>query len=294
MHQIEYFAAVADAMSFTGGARQLHVVQSAVSAAVRQLEHELEADLFVRYGRRIRLTPAGEALLPYARSVLAKIEAGRDAVDAVRNVVRGTVVLGTLTHTGPIDLVEVLGRLSEQHPDVVVKLRQTTAGTQSSLADIRSGILDLAIVASPTDKVPGIVLEPLHSEPIVFICPKEHRLAKARAVRPEDLGDEVFIDFPEGWGSRMTVDAAFASAGAERAVQTEVVGFDMAIRLVERGFGVAFIAESALDEAKPGVCAVPTNLTWRMQIARSAARKLTQAELAVVRGCHKALQKAQR
>jgi DNA-binding transcriptional LysR family regulator len=287
MHQLEYFAAVAEAMSFTGGARHLHVVQSAVSAAVRQLEHELEAELFVRYGRSIRLTPAGEALLPYARSVLAQVEAGRDAVDAVRNVVRGTVVLGTLTHAGPIDLVEVLGRLSEQHPGVVVKLRQTTAGTRSSLADIRSGVLDLAIVASPTENVPGIVLEPLHAEPIVFVCPEGHPLAKARAVRPEDLGDEVFIDFPEGWGNRMIVDAAFASAGAERAVQTEVVGFDMAIRLVERGFGVAFVAASAIDDGMPGVCTVPTNLTWRMQIAHSAARKPTQAELAVVRALQK-------
>lgn len=288
LHQLEYFVAVADALSFTAGARNLHVVQSAVSAAVRQLERELGAELFVRYGRRIRLTPEGEALLPHARSILAQTEAARDAVDSVRNVVRGTVVLGTLTHVGPIDTVSVLSRLSEQHPGVVVKLRQTTAGTRSSLESIRSGVLDLAIVASPAESVPGIALRPLHAEPIVFICPTDHQLAGATQVRLEDLADEKFIDFPEGWGNRMVVEAAFAAVGAERTVQTEVVGFEMAVRLVARGFGVAFVAASALTSGDDGVWAIPTQLEWRMQLARSSARPPTQAEAAVVRAFEEA------
>jgi DNA-binding transcriptional LysR family regulator len=288
LHQLEYFVAVADALSFTAGARNLHVVQSAVSAAVRQLEKELGAELFVRYGRRIRLTPEGEALLPHARSILAQTEAARDAVDAVHDVVRGTVVLGTLTHVGPIDTVSVLSRLSEQHPGVVVKLRQTTAGTRSSLENIRSGVLDLAIVASPAENVPGIAITPLHTEPIVFICPKEHRLAGATQIRLEDLADERFIDFPEGWGNRMVVEAAFAAAGAERTVQTEVVGFEMAVELVSRGFGVAFVAASALTSADDSVWSIPTQLEWRMQLARSSARPPTQAESVVVRAFEEA------
>jgi DNA-binding transcriptional LysR family regulator len=300
LHQIEYFVAVADALSFTGGARQLHVVQSAVSAAVRQLEHELGAELFVRYGRRIRLAPAGEALLPHARAILAQTQAARDAVDGLRDLVRGTVVLGTLTHLGPINTVEVLNRVNERHPGVVVKLRQSMAGTRSSLEDVRSGVLDLAIVASPAESVPGIVLEPLHTEPIVFICPEDHRLSGAPTVQLEDLADERFIDFPEGWGNRMIVEAAFAAAGAERTVQTEVVSFEMAVDLVRRGFGVAFVVASALRPApvwgdrlrvasgEPGVWSVPTPLEWRMQLARAAARAPTQAELAVVRAYQEA------
>ncbi|WP_138442383.1 LysR family transcriptional regulator [Sinomonas susongensis] len=293
LHQLEYFLAVAEGMSFTGGARSLHVVQSAVSSGVRQLERELGTDLFVRLGRRIRLTPAGEALVPHARAVLAGVAAAKDAVDGVRGVVRGTVVLGTLTHVGPIDTADVLGDLHAEDPGVVVKLRQTTQGTRSSLEDVRAGVLDLAIVASPTARVPGVILQPLHTEPLVFICSERHRLAGSTAVSPADLAGESFIDFPEGWGNRMAVDAAFEAAGAERTVQAEVVGFQTAVELVQRNFGVAFVAASVLDRhPASGLWTVPTALEWRLQLARSAAREPTAAELAVMRAYDRAYHRA--
>lgn len=284
MHQLEYFVAVADSLSFTAGARRLHVVQSAVSAGIRHLERELGTQLFLRYGRRIRLTPAGEALMPHARSILAEVVAARDAVDGVHHLVRGTVTLGTLMHLGPIDTVDVLDTLHARHPGVVVKLRQSTQGTRQSLEDVRSGALDLSIVASPAQRVPGVVLEPLHAEPLMFICSERHRLVGGTSVDLGELSEELFIDFPEGWGNRMVIEDAFAAAGAERTVHTEVVGFAMAVDLVRRGFGVAFVVASALSQGgEPGIWAVPTQLEWRMQLARPAARPPTEAERAVMR-----------
>jgi DNA-binding transcriptional LysR family regulator len=66
-------------------------------------------------------------------------------------------------------------------------------------------------------------------------------------------------------------------------VQTEVVGFEMAVQLVSRGFGVAFVAASALTADDSHIWTVPTHLEWRMQLARSSVRPPTQAEAAVVR-----------
>src|SRR6201996_1923736 len=79
LHQLEYFVAVAEELSFTRGARRAHVVQSAVSAAITRLERELNAPLFERSRRRVALTDAGAVLLPEARGTLAAGPGARGA-----------------------------------------------------------------------------------------------------------------------------------------------------------------------------------------------------------------------
>src|ERR1700761_1197938 len=96
LRQLTAFVAVAEDGSFTRASDRLHVVQSAVSANVRNLERELGARLFDRSTHRVALTEEGHALLPEARAALQATTAARDAVDAVRGGVRGTVLLGTM------------------------------------------------------------------------------------------------------------------------------------------------------------------------------------------------------
>ncbi|MGH9095073.1 MAG: LysR family transcriptional regulator, partial [Acidimicrobiales bacterium] len=89
IHQLRYVVAVADAGRFTRAAEGLRVAQPSVSSAVRALERELGVDLFHRSGGRVTLTTAGEALLPWARQVLADCEAGRSAVRELLGLRRG-------------------------------------------------------------------------------------------------------------------------------------------------------------------------------------------------------------
>src|SRR6201996_7254365 len=134
LHQLEYFVAVAEELSFTRGARRAHVVQSAVSAAITRLERELNAPLFERTRRRVALTDAGSALLPEARAALAAVQSARDAVAAVRGGLRGSVTLGMMLSTGPLDMAAVLGRVSAAHPDVVVQAPPGGRGHRGPLA----------------------------------------------------------------------------------------------------------------------------------------------------------------
>jgi DNA-binding transcriptional LysR family regulator len=222
-------------------------------------------------------------MLPRARAILADVQAARDAVDAVRGTVRGTVVLGTLAHAGSVEVLQILQTVRRNYPGITVKLRQTVQGTRTSLADVRSGALDLALVSVPEEAAPGLVLYPLHNEGIVFVCPDSHRLAGRKRVSLSEIADEPFIDFPEGWGNRTTVDAAFAGAGLQRTVHTEVVSFAMAMELVREGLGVAFLPESALQAGqRRGIRAIHTPLEWRIQLAHSATRRATAAEQVVI------------
>src|SRR5947209_15098296 len=91
LRQLATFVAVAEEGSFTRASDRLHVVQSAVSAGVRNLERALGATLFDRSTHKVQLTAAGRVLLPEARARLAAAAAAQDAVDAVGVGVRGTV-----------------------------------------------------------------------------------------------------------------------------------------------------------------------------------------------------------
>src|SRR3954462_4431814 len=96
IRQLEYFVAVAEEANFTRAAERVHISQSGVSAQIRALERELGAELFDRSGRVARLTGAGEAALPFAKSTLDAAAGVRDAVDEVNGLVRGRVTAGMI------------------------------------------------------------------------------------------------------------------------------------------------------------------------------------------------------
>ncbi|HWF72772.1 MAG TPA: LysR family transcriptional regulator, partial [Solirubrobacteraceae bacterium] len=210
LRQLATFVAVAEEGSFTRAADRLHVVQSAVSAGVRNLEKELGTMLFDRSTHSVKLTDSGRALLPEARATIAAAQAAQDAVDEARGGLRGTVVLGTMQAQGmrSIDLTGVLVAFRAAHPAVTVQIRHS-GGSSAMAREVRDGRLDLAFVALTGDASAGLELLPLASEPIMLALPVGHPLAGRSDIELSALGDEPLVDLPEGWGIRMAVDRAF-------------------------------------------------------------------------------------
>src|ERR687888_2559972 len=165
LRHLATFVAVAEAGSFTRASSRLHVVQSAVSAGVRTLEHELGAALFDRTTHHVRLTDAGRALLPEARATLAAARAAREAVDAVRGGLRGTVTLGIMQAgaLATIDIAALLGAFRTEHPEVELRVRQGHSAEMA--AQVRDGGLDFAVLALPGRRAAGLHLTPLGREP---------------------------------------------------------------------------------------------------------------------------------
>lgn len=284
IHQLEYFLAVAHERSFTHAADHVRVVQSAVSAGIKQLEADLGMPLFERRAREVRLTPAGEVLLPLARQVIDDLRVAREAVDAVRGSVRGTVALGTMVHMGKVDLTGVLSGLAADYPDVVVKLRQTIQGTRTSMEEVRAGTLDLALVSAGLPSLRGVEHLELYAEPMVFVCPSNHRLAGQTEVDPADAAAEPFVSFPEGWGNRTEFERSLSALGLSRTIRTEVVSFDLALELVQARLGVAVLPVSATIGAA-GVHVAPLarlDLVWRIQLVWAAQRPLSAAARVLV------------
>jgi DNA-binding transcriptional LysR family regulator len=279
LRHLEYFVAVAEELSFTRASRRLHVVQSGVSSAIQGLERELGAALFDRDRHRVTLTEAGRALLPEARATLAAAQAAADAVAEATAGLRGTLSIGTMISTGPIDVPALLGRFHAQHPGVLVRLRVMPGGSADLAREVINGGLDLALLSLPGEAPAGLAVRPLAQEPLVLICAVKHPLADEEAVRLESLADETFVDFPVGWGTRAIVDRAFAAAGIDRQVSFEVAEYGTAAGLVGHGLGVAFVPASAAP-GLDGVARVPVGsatLNWRILVATSSARRVSAA-----------------
>jgi DNA-binding transcriptional LysR family regulator len=248
LRQLATFVAVAEEGSFTRAADRLHVVQSAVSVGVRNLERELGAMLFDRTTHSVALTDAGRALLPEARTTLAAAQAARDAVDEARGGLRGTIVLGTMQAQGmhAIDLAAVLAAFRADHPAVEVRIRHT-GGSVEMARDVQDGRLDLAFVALPGDGPPGVELTPLATEPIVLVVPAGHRLAGRTDIELAAVRDETLVDLPAGWGVRIAVDQSFAAAGVTRTIAYEVNDTATMIDLIRSGLAIGMLPASLVD-----------------------------------------------
>ncbi len=178
LRQLTYFVAVAEELHFGRAAERLHIVQSAVSQQIRRLERELGAELFDRSPRRVRLTGAGERLLPEARAVLAAAERARAAVAPPEGL-----RIGTSTGLGA-HLDRVLGAFAERAPDVPVELFSLPVGER--LARVAGGQLDAAFVRA-VEPVPGVRVLPLWADPLVAAVPASHPLAGLPELRIEEL-----------------------------------------------------------------------------------------------------------
>ncbi|WP_328535958.1 LysR family transcriptional regulator [Streptomyces sp. NBC_00344] len=179
LRQLTYFVTVAEELHFGRAAERLHIVQSAVSQQIRRLERELGAELFDRSPRHVRLTGAGERLLPEARDVLAAADRARAAVAPPAKLLR----LGTSNGLGA-HLDRVLAAFADLAPDTVVELR--SGPTAERLEQVAEGRLDASFVRSP-QPAKDVRLFGLWEDPLVAVVPAGHPLAAKPDVALADL-----------------------------------------------------------------------------------------------------------
>jgi DNA-binding transcriptional LysR family regulator len=180
LRQLEYFIAVAEDLHFGRAAERLSIGQPAVSQQVARLERELSVNLFDRTSRTVRLTTAGESLLPEARAVLAAVERARQSVAGENET---TLQIGSSTGLG-VRLARVLQALREMAPSTEATL--VSAPTQARLERVASGQLDAAFVRGITS-APGVELVEVWRDRLVVALPERHELAAVEVVKLSDL-----------------------------------------------------------------------------------------------------------
>ncbi|MER5389543.1 LysR family transcriptional regulator [Saccharopolyspora sp. NPDC002686] len=246
LRQLEHFLAVVRTGSFTGAAREVHVVQSALSSSIRKLEDELGTKLFERTSRRVLLTEAGRALVPMAHRIAADVVAARGEVSAVVGLSRGHVAIGTIQALTEVDLPGELGAFQKAHPGVRIRVRQ---GIVPDLMDsVDSGELDLAFVAFDGALPAELVGFAEWRQELVLLSHPDHRLAGRRRVRLAELDDEPFVDF-SGSGLQELVARRCADAGIRRDPVCEATNMSLLIELVAAGLGVSIVPEQVAERS---------------------------------------------
>lgn len=168
------FEKVATVLSFTRAATELGYAQSSVTAQIRSLETSLGVELFERLGSRIRLTEAGERLLPYARAMAELAEEARTAVAATADPT-GTIAVGTMESLTSYRLPPLLEYFHHRYPGVRLTLRPTL-GDETRQA-LRQGTYDVGFLMEPETEHEGLESEVLAQEPLVLVAGPAHPLA---------------------------------------------------------------------------------------------------------------------
>jgi DNA-binding transcriptional LysR family regulator len=187
LRQLEYFVAVAEELHFGRAADRLHRGQPAVSQQIRRLERELGAELLDRSPRHVRLTAAGESLLPEARAVIAAAARARAAVAATPAARTGKLRLGTSAGLGE-RLERVLDAFAGLAPGVTLELVGATADER--LARLADGTLDAAFVRSPVwEGDRSLRAVSLWRDELVAAVPARHPIAAGTYAAFADLAE---------------------------------------------------------------------------------------------------------
>jgi DNA-binding transcriptional LysR family regulator len=260
LRQLRYFVAVAEELHFGRAADRLHMSQSPLSRAIRELEREVGVVLFIRTTRRVELTPAGALLLERSRRALAEIDGA--VADARRLVLSRDEVL-RVGH-GPFDggaanrLVEVLGI---ERPELNLRLVQEVSS--DSLRRVGAHELAAAVVMESHAAARRYVVrvDALKDEPLLAALPRSHRYASAPAIPiGEFVAEPVFMPRePAGTMFNAWLRSLMRARGfeLEQTMAIASAPWDRRLPPVANGEGVAVVVADWTEEPGSELVAVP-------------------------------------
>lgn len=243
-HQLRYVCAIADTGNFSRAAERCQVAQPSLSQQVLKLEEDLGVKLFDRLGRSIRLTEAGRAFVPYARSILDQVEMARTSVTDKGADVRGSVAVGVIPTIAPYLIPRYTASFAKKYPEA--KLRIVEETTPVLIEGLRDLSIDLAILALPL-RYKDLDTFPLLTERLFAVLPKDHPRAAKESLSLKELRGESFVMLRDGHCFRDLSIAACTHARVTPRIAFESGQFSSLFGMVAAGVGVSLVPEMAID-----------------------------------------------
>lgn len=282
--QLNYFVAVAEALSFSRAAERLHVSQPPVSQQIRLLEDDLGVQLFERTRRVVRLTHAGRLFYEQAVGILAQYAAARELCAGSADGSAGRLRVA-FTASVPMfeDFPRVLQDFRRRWPRVDMDLRHLSTGEQ--LQALASGDIDVGFLrpSSAFKAPPSFEIRELWQDELVLAVAKDHPQAGARVKsRLRDLAGEEFILFPQavGCGLFEHISTLAAQAGFAPRIVQEVRENSTTLALVAAGLGISIVPSIYAGTKPPGVVFKPiVDVQTRSRIVMASVRGHRNAAL---------------
>jgi DNA-binding transcriptional LysR family regulator len=290
LRHLRYFIAVAEELNFTRAAERLHVSQPPLSQQIKQLEEEVQVQLFERTKRWVRLTGGGRLFLEHARQVLAQVER---SVFAARRTLGGEVDRLSVASTPWANLTafpRILRCFSEAHRQIQIEVQ--TLNSVLQVRAVKARTVDVGLMFPPPAD-DALQIEKLARYPLVVALPANHRLAARAQLSPGDLAGESYVmlaaDVAPAYGDIVT--KYWERVGVAIRERLKVDQAHAVIDLVAAGAGYALVPSSVqecekhrivcrrLDPAPPEL---ELSLAWARGVESPAINALLEVARRVV------------
>lgn len=246
--------------SLTAAADVLCLTQSALSHSMRKLEEQLGTLIWLREGRTLRPTQAGQYLLAVANRVLPQLALAEERIHQFAEGERGSLRIGMECHPCYQWLLKVASPYLARWPDVDVDVKQKFQF--GGIGALFGYEIDLLVTPDPLYK-PGLRFEPVFDYEQVLVVARDHPLAGVTYVKPAQLTDEVLITYPVDI-ERLDVYTQFLMpAGITPRRHKPIETTDIMLQMVESGRGVAALPRWLVDEYAVRMKVVPVRLGRR-------------------------------
>jgi LysR family transcriptional activator of glutamate synthase operon len=239
IHQLEYFLAVEKFQSFSAAALEICVSQSTLSQQIRKLEDTLGVKLFIRGPRQVRLTPAGEEFIIYARRITSEIQRAKEAMHEYTSFTKGHLRIGAIPTIGYMGFNKLITAFIKEYPGIALEIQE--ANTDDLLSRLYNKEIHVAFITAPYVADFDIDFYPLTSDEIVVLVPATHKLALSPVIDLWELSQEKFLMIRSSTGFRNTLIRACNECGFEPDIVLESSHVEMLKGFVEEGLGVAFM-----------------------------------------------------
>ena len=274
LRQLRYFVAVAEELHFGKAALRLHMTQPPLSQAIQALEELLGAPLFVRSRRAVALSPAGNALLPEARRLLAKAAGFPELVRRAAGGEAGRLTLAFVSSADYSILPPFLRSYRTAFSDVQITLQEATTDVQ--VDELLHSRIDAGFLIPPLPERARVELDyhKVLAEPLILAMPTGQAGHGTGPVWLRDAPPLPLIIFPRliAPGLHDAILSCFGAAGITPQIGQEAIQMQTIIGLVSAGMGLALVPQSVSNLMRPGVQyralrdatpLVETGLAWR-------------------------------
>lgn len=282
LRHLRCFLAVADELHFARAAERLHMEQSPLSRAIKELEGELGVLLFARTTRSTRLTLAGKLFLEHVPRVFAALQQARDGAKAAANGYHGQLRIALSDGITPSRLPALLARCRHDEPDVEIRLFEVPVSQQ--LKGLHDGLYDVGFAQS--DEVgDGILAEPVWRDPLMVAVPAGHPLVVHRRITLDEVlrYPLVMCDPQICEGHARQVARVLRAVDREPLVAEQVASIDLMMALVSAGFALGLAGASQIAAsreqgvvARPLAGRSPKLTTYLLRLGREPSQTLAR------------------
>lgn len=246
--------------SLTAAASVLHLTQSALSHTMKKLEQQLGTDIWLREGRSLRLTQAGQYLLAVANRVLPLLNLAEEHLGQFAKGERGALRIGMECHPCYQWLLKVVSPYLTAWPDVDVDVKQKFQF--GGIGALLGYEIDLLVTPDPLYK-PGLKFEPVFDYEQVLVVGKDHALASTAYVKPQQLTREVLISYPVDIERLDIYNQFLLPAGITPKRHKTIETTDIMLQMVANGRGLAALPRWLVEDYAAKMDVVPVRLGAR-------------------------------